>query len=525
MGVGRTRSVALSGMQGRMVEIEVDVSAGLPRTVLVGLPDTSLAESRDRCRAAVANSRLPWPDRKVTINLSPADLPKSGASFDLGIALAVLASQAYVPQDRLARAAVLGELALDGRLRAVAGVLPATVAAVAAGCEAVLVPEANAAEAALVPGARVVGVRSLCHAAALLRGEPEPSEPPVVEMSAIAVPFGDADRLEALDLADVVGQDPGRAALVVAAAGGHHLMLTGPPGVGKTMLAHRLPGLLPDLDHQQAMETAAVHSVAGLVSADAPLLRRPPFVDPHHTASAVALVGGGSRGIRPGAMSLAHHGVLFMDEAPEFRRDVLDALRQPLESGRVTISRAAQTATFPAQFQLVLAANPCGCGERAEVGEACSCLPVARRRYGERISAPVRDRIDLRLTLRSPSAQHRPGGGVTQRGTTERAQALVAEARARQHRRWGEHGQRANAGVPGAVLREHGLVPDAEEALTSRVRRGRANARSVDRVVRVAWTVADLLGHDRPCDDDVEAAWRLRDDAGLTETFLAEVLR
>lgn len=506
-GLGRTRSVSLDGMRGRIVDIEVDVSPGLPRTRLVGLPDASLAEARDRCRAAIANSAFPWPDTKVTINLSPAWLPKAGAHFDLAIALAVLASQGHVPQDRLRDAAVLGELGLDGRLRAVAGVLPATAAAVAAGYERVIVPEPNAAEAAVVVGANVLGVRSLRQAAALLRGEDPPDDPPAEGMTHDAEPAR-ADRFGGLDLVDVIGQDDARAALLVAAAGAHHLMLTGPPGVGKTMLAQRLPALLPELDDEQAMEVSAVYSIGGMLSPDAPLMRRPPFVDPHHTASAAALVGGGSRTVRPGAMSLAHHGVLFLDEAPEFRRDVIDALRQPLESGRVTVSRAVRTAEFPAQFLLLLAANPCPCGRR--VGEACECSAVVKRRYGERLSAPVRDRIDLQREVGPASARnYSPEAPVPE--TSAVVAQRVGEARERQRHRLRDTPWRTNVQVPGAVLRrELATSPSLIFGVDRLVREGKVNARTADRILRVAWTVADLRGQPMPDADDLETATILR---------------
>ena len=400
---GVTHSVTLDGLAGRVIEVEADIGNGLPRTVLVGLADTMVTEARDRCRSAVANSQAAWPDRLVTICLAPSALPKSGVHFDLAIAMAVVAAMGKVPPESLRGAVFLGELALDGRLRAVHGVLPATLAAAEAGFERVFVPESNVDEAELVEGVTVVGVRSLRQTVALLTGQPEPDDPPVpplVETGAASWTSG--EHLVGLDLSEVAGQDDARLAVLTAAAGGHHLLMVGPPGVGKTMLAQRLPALLPDLTREQALETSAVHSVAGVLPADAPLLTRPPFLDPHHTASAVSIVGGGSRTIRPGALSLAHHGVLFMDEAPEFAANVIEALRQPLESGRIVVSRSAQTAVYPARFQLVLAANPCPCGLDGAAGDECRCSPLMRRRYADRLSGPIRDRIDIHRVLTAP---------------------------------------------------------------------------------------------------------------------------
>lgn len=482
MAVARTRAIALLGLTGVVVEIEADLSSGLPAFALIGLPDAALSQARDRVRAAIGNSGAEFPGQRVTVNLSPAALPKQGAVFDLGVALAVLAAGGVVSPEAIDRVVHLGELGLDGRLRPTPGILPAILAARRAGHDTVMVPTANADEASLVGGVRVIPVASL--RAALIRHgadlEDEPVEPVLAPPSPEVAGVGD------LDLADVVGSVDAVEAMIVAAAGGHHTFLLGPPGAGKTMLAARLPGVLPELDPDEALEVASVRSLAG-DPVGGWLSTRPPFESPHHTATAAALVGGGSAAIRPGAAARASHGVLFLDEAPEFRPSVLDALRQPLESGVITIHRASAVATFPGRFQLVLAANPCPCGQYGAPDSACTCPPQARRRYLGRLSGPLLDRIDIQLRVpRVTAAQVRMAGDV-HAVTSEMARSRVLGARAVAAERWSDAGWRVNAHAPGPRLRAPGLrlAPGATSTIDRALERGTITMRGYDRVLRV----------------------------------------
>lgn len=493
MSLARTRSVALVGVEGHMVEVEAHIAAGLAGLHLVGLPDTALREARDRIRAAVINSEEAWPDTRITVSLGPASLPKRGSGFDLAIAIAVLAAAGSVPVASLDDAVLIGELGLDGRLHAVPGALPALLAAVAAGCDRAIVPAACLQEARLVEGVRLVPAASLAAVLAFLRGTGPPDDLP--EDVPVRPPVGVRG-----DLADVLGQPMARRALEICAAGGHNLWMVGPPGTGKSMLAERLTTILPPLGRAEAIETTAIHSVAGVLPRDYSLIDRPPFRDPHHTSTKAAIVGGGSGRVRPGAASLAHHGVLFLDEAPEFDRGVLDALRQPLETGAVHIARSWMSVRLPARFMLVLAANPCPCSRTGTRG--CLCPPDRRRRYLSKLSGPLLDRVDVKVRM------HPVGRAelLADRSFAESSATVaerVTDARNRAAHRLRSTPWRLNSQLPGSVLRrEFRPIDAALQCLETALDRGQLSARGVDRILRIAWTLADLAGRPQPGPDD-----------------------
>ena len=497
MSLATTKAIALSGLNGELVTVEVDIADGLPGFNLLGLPDAALSESRDRVRAAIVNSSQSWPNRKVTIALLPAWLPKAGSSFDLPIAMGILGAQNIVRnlEDYL----FVGELSLDGSLRHTRGVLPSLICAYQNGVRKVVIPSANIAEAKLLPELEVFAFTNLKEVVHWLQtGElTEQSELDLV-----------VEKIEMqLDFADVAGQLPARRAAEISAAGGHNFLMIGPPGVGKTMIAERLPTILPPLTQEETLEVSAIHSITN--SNRAVLSTTAPFIAPHHSTTRIAMVGGGAQVIKPGVCSLAHRGVLFVDEAPECASGVLDSLRQPLENGSITISRATGNLTFPAKFILVLAANPCPCGKFAGKGLGCTCTSVQVRRYLNKLSGPLLDRIDLRVNVENVS---RIELAETQNESSQQIRNRVIAARAIAANRFKHEKWRLNSEIPPRALRQqYQPIKAAMNFLHDELDKEKITARGLHKIIRTSWTIADLNGVDRPTLTEVTESYRLRE--------------
>jgi magnesium chelatase family protein len=502
MTLGRTQAVALQGLLGSVIDIECDIADGIPMYSLLGLPDASLQESRDRVRAALTNTGQKWPNKKVTVSLSPAWLPKSGPGFDVAIALAMLVAEGILPQAPLEGAVILGELALDGSIRPVRGALPSLIAGLKAGIKRAIVPRGNQSEAELLEDIEILAFDHLSEIYRwLLTGEY--SFPTVIQENI-------ARENELLDFADVAGQPRARYAAEVAATGGHHLLLIGPPGAGKTMIASRLPTILPLLTQEESLEVTAIHSIADGLSFRSAMSRMAPIVAPHHSASRASIVGGGGRTIVPGAISLANRGVLFIDEAPECAAGILDSLRQPLESGEITIARQIGSVTFPARFLLVLAANPCPCGKFTGKGRGCTCSSLQVRRYLGKLSGPLMDRIDIRVTVDPVGRVDLDTRDLGESSDVIRSRVIAARAIAA--KRFKDQPWKLNSEIPARALRlDYRPEKAAMNFLHDELDKESITARGLHKTIRLAWTLADLERHQTPTLTDVQRAFQLRE--------------
>jgi magnesium chelatase family protein len=496
--LARTQAIALAGLDGSLIDIEVDVSNGLPTYSLLGLPDATLNEARDRIRAAILNSGYRWPNQKVTVSLSPAWLPKSGSAFDLPIAIAILVASGQLEHIRINDFLFVGELSLEGTLRSIRGLLPILISAKRIGISKVIVPNASINEAGVVGGLDITALPNLKSVVKYLKGDLVYESPNLLELE-----FSESSK----DLSEVAGHSEAKFALEVLAAGRHNLLMIGPPGTGKTMLAERIPSILPPLSKDEAIDVAGIHSIAGALKQDQ-ISCAPPFIAPHHATTIPALVGGGGVVIKPGSCSLAHNGVLFIDEAPECGSGILDALRQPMEAGYVTISRANNNAKFPAKFILVLAANPCPCGKFSGRGRGCQCSSLQVRRYLGKLSGPLLDRVDIRIKVEAPSRADLSGGsGESSRSIRER----VIAAREIASSRFAEYDFQTNSQIPPNLLRgKFRATRDAMALLNDLLDRDFISARSFHRLLRVAWSVADLSKVEIPGRLEVERAITLR---------------
>ena len=495
-----TRSISLVGLTGHVIDVEADIGNGVPGFTLLGLPDAALFESRDRVRSAIINSSAQWPNKRITLALSPAALPKRGSAFDCAIALALLAAAEEITVERLNGMVVLGELTLDGRIKSVPGILPSLRAASLHEIDRAIIPSDNYEEGSLVPGIEILHFGHLRELLTWLRsGEYSPIDKGTFEV-------GERESAT-LDFSDIAGQERAKAALEIGAVGGHHIAMVGPPGVGKSMLASRIPTILPTLNDRDALDVTSLHSIAGKITAgSSPLITTPPFIAPHHTITRAGLIGGGAATISPGACSLAHRGILFLDEAPEISRPVIESLREPMELGEVTLTRLGRSATFPSRFTLVLASNPCPCGWAIGKAKRCTCSSLASRRYREKLSGPILDRIDLRIEL-EPLSQ----GDLMRSGESSgEIRARVSSARERSSARFRTYPWSINSEIPAAALR-HEFAPDSRalRALYRALDAEEITVRGLHRIQRVAWSIADLAGEASPSQNSIEQALAL----------------
>lgn len=503
MSLARTLGISLAGLRGEVIDIEVDVSNGLPTYSLLGLPDATLNESRDRIRAAILNSNCNWPNKKITVSLSPAWLPKSGSSFDLAISLAILAASGQLDPIKLERTFFLGELSLEGLLRPIRGALPILIAARELGIRRVIVPMENFQEARLLGELEIVPLSNFASVLRFLEIGEREVQPSLFELKSEL-----STSAAQVDMSEVSGHELTKFALQISAAGGHHLLMIGAPGCGKTMLAERLPTILPPLDERESIEVAGIHSIAGTLNDRRILNPLPPFIAPHHSTTIPAMVGGGSGSIRPGACSLAHNGVLFIDEAPECGSGVLDSLRQPLESGKITITRSITTTTYPARFILLLAANPCPCGKFAGRGRGCECTSIQVRRYLAKLSGPLLDRIDLRVNVLAPTrlelTDDHPASSATLREQVILAREIAAA-------RFKDFNFKLNSEIPPSLLRGRFRPKRAALAkLHTMIDNETLSARGFHRTIRTSWSIADLKSIDIPGIEEVDLALTLR---------------